>query len=183
MRKLIHCFLVLILALAISGCSQEEAKTTAKAPVMAGQTAKTENIMQSVTVYRASADGKELLLPEVVTVVDNGKSVMENALVTLVSTKPGDAKYDDVVPIGTKVLGLKIENGIAYADFSKEITKRGQGSYQEMMLTYAIVNTLTEFPEVKKVQILVEGKKILSFNGHMDLEDPIGRNTTLLPKK
>lgn len=183
MRKLIHCFLVLILALAISGCSQEDAKTNAKATVTAGQAAKTENKMQSVTVYRASADGKELLLPEVVTVVDNGKSSLENALIALVSTKPGDAKYDDVVPIGTKVLGLKVENGIAYADFSKEIAKKGSGSYQEMMLTYAIVNTLTEFPEVKKVQILVEGKKILSFNGHMDLEEPLSRNMTLLPKK
>ena len=51
------------------------------------------------------------------------------------------------------------------------------------MLTYAIVNTLTEFPEVKKGQILGEGKKILSFNGHMDLEEPLSRNMTLLPKK
>ena len=88
---------------------------------------------------------------------------------------------DDVVPIGVKVRSLKIDkDGTAYADFSKELAKRGQGSYGEMMLCYAIVNTLTEFPEIKRVQILVEGEKVISLSGHMDVEDPLMRNTDLL---
>ena len=88
---------------------------------------------------------------------------------------------DDVVPIGTKVLSLKIDkNGTAYADFSKELAKKGQGSYGEMMLCYAITNTLTEFKEIKRVQILVEGKKVITLSGHMDIEDPLERNKTLL---
>ena len=88
---------------------------------------------------------------------------------------------DDVVPIGTKVLSLKIDkNGTAYADFSKELAKKGQGSYGEMMLCYAITNTLTEFKEIKRVQILVEGKKVITLSGHMDVEDPLERNKTLL---
>ena len=49
-----------------------------------------------------------------------------------------------------------------------------------MMLTYAIVNTLTEFPEIKRVQILVEGKPVTSISGHMDLTEPLTRNETLL---
>ena len=50
------------------------------------------------------------------------------------------------------------------------------------MLTTAIANTLTEFPEIKKVQILVDGKKIASLKGHTDILDPLERNTTLLKK-
>ena len=85
------------------------------------------------------------------------------------------------MPIGTKVLSLKIDkNGTAYADFSKELAKKGQGSYGEMMLCYAITNTLTEFKEIKRVQILVEGKKVITLSGHMDVEDPLERNKTLL---
>ena len=85
------------------------------------------------------------------------------------------------MPIGTKVLSLKIDkNGTAYADFSKELAKKGQGSYGEMMLCYAITNTLTEFKEIKRVQILVEGKKVITLSGHMDIEDPLERNKTLL---
>ena len=67
-------------------------------------------------------------------------------------------------------------------DFSKEITNVPQGSYTELMLTTAIVNTLREFPEIKKVQILVDGKKIASLKGHTDILDPLERNTTLLKK-
>ena len=85
------------------------------------------------------------------------------------------------MPIGTKVLSLKIDkNGTAYADFSKELAKKGQGSYGEMMLCYAITNTLTEFKEIKRVQILVEGKRVITLSGHMDIEDPLERNKTLL---
>ena len=48
------------------------------------------------------------------------------------------------------------------------------------MLCYAITNTLTEFKEIKRVQILVEGKKVITLSGHMDIEDPLERNKTLL---
>lgn len=123
----------------------------------------------------------EKLLPEQFAIADNGRSVQENALIALVTTKPQDAKMDDVVPIGTKVLGLRIDqDGTAYADFSSELLRTGQGSYGELMLCYAITNTLTEFKDIKRVQILVNGKKVESISGHMDLSDPLTRNTSLL---
>ena len=173
MRKFIVLLLLLLSLISIAGCDKEQVKDSAKAAI-------TQAVQQSFIVYRAAADGSERLLPEKLSVKDNGKSPMENVLQSLVATKPGDAKYNDVVPIGTKVLGLKVENGTAFADFSKELIKKGQGSYEEMMLCYAIVNTLTEFPEVKRVQILIEGKKVVSLGGHIDVEEPLTRNTSLL---
>ena len=165
MKKLI-LLMLLLCAVITSGCSEtvppkDDAKNAATATVQ-------EKKDISFIVYRAAADGSEKLLPE-------------NALIALVTTKPQDAKMDDVVPIGTKVRSLKIEqDGTAYADFTRELAKKGQGSYGEMMLCYAITNTLTEFPEIKRVQILVEGKKVITLSGHMDIEDPLTRNTTLL---
>lgn len=181
MKKLVLLMLLLCAVIA-SGCSEttlpapkEEAKPVASAEV---QQPKKEI---SFIVYRAAADGTEKLLPEKITMEANGKSLPENALTALVSTKPQDAKMDDVVPIGTKVRSLKIDkDGTAYADFSKELAKKGQGSYGELMLCYAITNTLTEFKEIKRVQILVEGKKVVTLSGHMDIEDPLTRNKTLL---
>ena len=173
MRKLILLMLLLCAVIA-SGCSEnvppkEDVKNAATAVVQ-------EKKDISFIVYRAASDGSEKLLPEKITMKDNGKSLPENALIALVTTKPQDAKMDDVVPIGTKVRSLKI----AYADFTRELAKKGQGSYGEMMLCYAITNTLTEFPEIKRVQILIEGKKAITLSGHMDIEDPLTRNTTLL---
>lgn len=179
MRKLILLMLLLCAAIA-SGCSETNPPKQEAKPVAVAET-KQEQKDISFIVYRAAADGSEKLLPEKITMKDNGKSLPENALIALVSTKPQDAKMDDVVPIGTKVRSLKIDkDGTAYADFSKELAKKGQGSYGELMLCYGITNTLTEFKEIKRVQILVEGKKVITLSGHMDIEDPLERNKTLL---
>lgn len=176
MRKLITLLTLLCCLIFAAGCFNSD-KPVPNKPTQPVQT-KTK---QTLVVYRASADGRELLLPETIVMEDNGKPALENALTALVATKPQEAKYADVIPIGTRVLSLKLDNGTAYADFSKELLKKEQGSYEQMMAVYAIVNTLTEYTEVKRVQILVEGDKVVS--GHLDLEEPIVRNTTLLPKK
>lgn len=173
MKKLILLMLLLCAFISV-GCDSEVKDDPSGAPAE-----QVKNI--SFIVYRADANGSDKLLPEKITMADNGKSLPENALNALVSTKPQVAGMEDVVPVGTKVLSLKVAaDGTATADFSKEIAKKGQGSYGELMLTYAIVNTLTEFPEIKRVQILVEGKPVTSFSGHMDLSEPLTRNKTLL---
>ncbi len=177
MKKFIVLLLMLCSLLSVAGCDLAgESKNN-------GQTVQTETKKISFVVYRPTADGSEKLLPEKVTMADNGKSLPENALRVLVESKPQSDKMADIVPEGTRLLGLKIAaDGTAYADFSKEIAKRGQGSYNEFMLTGAIVNTLTEFPEIKQVQFLVEGEKVVTLSGHMDLEEPLKRNKTLLSK-
>lgn len=173
--KKIFLLMLLICAVMVNGCDFGK-----KEPVPVNPP-KQEVKQQSFIVYRAAADGREKLLPEKFTINDNGKPIAENALIALVSTKPQDASMEDVVPIGTKVLSLRVdEKGTAYADFSKELAKKGQGSYGEMMLCYAITNTLTEFPEIKRVQILIEGKKVTTISGHMDVEEPIIRNKDFL---
>lgn len=180
MKKILLAVL-LVLAFAVAGCSDNAVKQPEKTVPKPATPVAQEVKKISFVVYRAASDGSEKLLPERITMTDNGKSLAENALNALVTTKPQDAKMDDVVPIGTKVRSLKIDkDGTAYADFSKELAKKGQGSYGELMLCYAITNTLTEFPEIKRVQILVEGKKVITLSGHMDIEDPLTRNTTLL---
>ena len=175
MKRLV-LLMLLICAVMMNGCD-----FGSKEPVKPVEPPKQEIKQQSFIVYRAAADGREKLLPEKFTINDNGKSAAENALIALVSTKPQDASMEDVCPIGTKVLSLRVdEKGTAYADFSKELTKKGQGSYGEMMICYAIANTLTEFPNIKRVQILVEGKKVTTLNGHMDVEEPLIRNKDFL---
>ena len=178
MKKII-LLVLLLCAVIIGGCAEDKQPQGVNVGVKQEQAVQ----KQSFIVYRAAADGSEKLLPEKFTVAANGKGIAENALIALVSTKPQDARMDDVIPIGTKVLSLRIDDkGTAYADFSKELAKKGQGSYGEMMLCYAITNTLTEFPQIKRVQILVEGQKVTTISGHMDVEEPLARNESLLGK-
>ena len=96
--KKIFLLMLLICAVVMNGCDFGKKEP---APV---NPPKQEIKQQSFIVYRAAADGREKLLPEKFTINDNGKTVAENALIALVSTKPQDASMEDVIPIGTKVL-------------------------------------------------------------------------------
>ena len=88
-----------------------------------------------------------------------------------------------IIPRQTKIRSVKVKDGVATVDFSGDILKHFVGgSTGEEMLVGSVVNTLTEFPEVTSVQILIDGKPVESLAGHMDLTVPIKRMESILPK-
>jgi hypothetical protein len=89
---------------------------------------------------------------------------------------------EPTLPKGTKVLGLTVNGtGTATADFSHEITDNFNGGARtEQLLLASIVNTLTEFSNIKRVAIRVDGKEVDSIGGHIELDEPLERDTELL---
>ena len=86
-----------------------------------------------------------------------------------------------IFPKGVKVLGVKVEGNLAIVDFSKELTHKFiGGSTGEQMLVSALVNTMTEFPEIERVLITVEGERIETIAGHLDTSEPFTRPTGLV---
>ena len=86
-----------------------------------------------------------------------------------------------IIPKQAKLQSVKVADGTAKVSFSRELAKNFVGgSTGEEMLVGSIVDTLTEFPEVKRVQILIDGKAIESLSGHMDLTQPLARMKQLL---
>ncbi len=64
------------------------------------------------------------------------------------------------LPMGTQILGAVIkDDGLAIIDFSKEFVNFTSAKAEEAGVK-AIVYTLTEFPNIKAVQVRVEGKAI-----------------------
>ena len=87
----------------------------------------------------------------------------------------------NVFPKKAKLLHVTVSGKVAKVDFSRELQKNFVGgSTGEEMLVGSVVNTLTEFPEIKKVQILVDGQEVETLSGHMDLSQPLPRMTELL---
>jgi len=81
------------------------------------------------------------------------------------------------VPSTTKLIGLSIFEGLATVNFSNEIQiDFNGGALLESLMIQAIVNTLTEFPEIKSVQILVNGEVVESIGGHIFIAEPLSRN-------
>lgn len=78
------------------------------------------------------------------------------------------------LPKGTKLNAVKISDGTATADFSKEIKDNFPGGDQaEALLLNSVLSTLGQFKSIKQVQFLVDGKKIDSLGGAQTLDEPL----------
>lgn len=80
------------------------------------------------------------------------------------------------IPSETKIRDVKLIEGTCFLDLSKDfIDKYTGGSTTEWITIESIVNSLTEIPEIKKVQFLIEGEKQQEFMGHLDFSKPFER--------
>ncbi len=135
-----------------------------------------------VTVYFGDKQAV-WLVPEVREV-----PVTEDANLPLVALKelvrgPTSSDLVRVIPEGTRVLSVEVKDGVAYANFSRELqSKHWGGSTGETFTVYAIVNTLTEFPEIEKVMLLIEGQVIGTLAGHLITSEPLSRNEEMIKK-
>ena len=75
-------------------------------------------------------------------------------------------------PPQTKLLGLELgKEGVAKVNFNRALSKdHPGGSSAEVMTVYSVVNSLAlNFSQIKRVQILIEGKEIETITGHLSL--------------
>lgn len=134
---------------------------------------------RTYVLYRADAKADKL----VAELVKKPDSVQpEKRALELLLTEPvKDKKLTSVMPKDVRLLDLTIRDKIAYADFSKELkTNALGGAAYEMLLVNGIVNTLTEFKTIERVQLLINGRAIATINGHMDLTDPVERDQNMI---
>jgi len=94
----------------------------------------------------------------------------------------GEGDEERTLPKGTKALGLTVDAaGTATADFSHEIVDNFPGgSRTEQIMLASIVNTLTQFQKIKRVMITVDGQQVDSIGGHIELDEPLERDTELV---
>lgn len=134
-----------------------------------------------VKVYFGTHDA-ENLVAEVYN-VKKTDPLMQRSMEILING-PKNPELVAVVPSAAKLKSVAVKDRIVYVDFSEEmVAQRFGGSSREILAVAAIVNTLTEFPEVDGVQILVEGKKVTTLFGHMDITEPLGRSPNIIKEK
>jgi len=89
-----------------------------------------------------------------------------------------------IIPAGTEILGISVndETGLCKVDFSEHVLDN-QSEREEESFIKGVVYTLTEFPAVKEVQILVGGKTLSSLKFGSDVSKPLAReNINLIGK-
>lgn len=88
---------------------------------------------------------------------------------------PRGSHLANAIPEGTRIKRFFIKKNTAYVDLSKEVMERHQGGSEgELQTIYSIVNTVAlNFPEIRDVQILIEGKTESTLAGHIDISYPL----------
>jgi germination protein M len=133
-----------------------------------------------VTLYFSDGDA-QYLVPELRKISQTGNSVKQ-AVVELIKGPHNDSLYP-TVPQTTKVNAIYVSDKIAYIDLSPEVVRdHPGGSTGELLTVYSIVMTLTSFPEIDKVQILIDGNSGETLVGHVDTSVPLERDENWLRK-
>jgi len=80
------------------------------------------------------------------------------------------------IPAGTRLLGLRIEGGIATVNLSREF-ESGGGSASVLGRLAQVVYALTQFPTVQGVRFELDGEPVEVFSGEgVVLSEPVGRD-------
>lgn len=138
---------------------------------------------RNVTLYFIVAEATEFVLVPEERTIPSDADAMEAALRELVAGPRVTAGAQAVFPPGTEVRGVRLDGTTAVADFSNEITRMNVGSSVEALAVASIVNTLTEFPQVQWVRILVDGQEVETLAGHVDISGTLERNERVIARR
>ncbi|HAP93681.1 MAG TPA: spore gernimation protein [Desulfotomaculum sp.] len=171
--KLTLVLTVIFCIVSLSGCTRSKQNEPNPSPPASKQP------LALAVYYLKASEQDEYLVREVRHIPYTTDSVRAAAQ-EVISGQPLTKGAERVFPPSTKILGVKVENGLATVNFSREVLKANQGSAGEALAIQSMVNTLTEFPEVRAVSFQVEGKldnRTKDWWGHVGLYDqPFQRN-------
>lgn len=142
-----------------------------------------EIIARDMVLYYPSGDGNGLI--QVKETLDFPSSTtVERVLIESLMNVPTGLAAVSPIPEGTSVKNVHTKDGICYVDFNEafRINHYG-GSTGEMLTVYSIVNTLTELPNISRVQFLIEGDITESFKGHLDFSQLFEYNIEIIDKE
>ncbi len=149
--------------------------------------------MVEVTLYFAGYTETDFYLePETRKITDN-EDLYKKILEELVKG-PDSKELYPTLPSSTKVNSVAVEDGLAIVDLSKEVitdtTEIPHSSTTETLAIFSIVNSLTEFEDIEKVKITINGMdkgkidgiQIEDFWGHVGIYEEFTRNEDVINK-
>lgn len=131
---------------------------------------------RTVTLYFAGADEPVIVSePREVAVGRHLDEQLRQVVDALIAGPEGEEAVS-AIPPETRLLSVMVDtdSGTVYLDFSNElVAAHPGGSSAEYCTVASIVRTVGEnFPEVQKVQILVDGSQIETIAGHIRADEP-----------
>jgi spore germination protein GerM len=126
---------------------------------------------QTVRVYFARGEYLGVVTRTVPETTAIARAAMEELLAGPNTTEQGWG-FGSEVPEGTQLLGLTIDGGTARVDLSGEY-ESGGGTLSMTMRLAQVVYTLTQFPTVERVVLMMDGEVVDVFGGEgIMLDEP-----------
>ena len=133
----------------VSGVFTADSVNVESVATMAGS-----SYADQVQLYFPSANGR-VLVPVTRTVFSTAD--LPTAILELAKGPQSDSGLERPLPSGCGVRSVKLKNGTATIDFSREFLNVAEGDGGQQAIR-AILFTASQFPGVKKVELLVEGE-------------------------
>lgn len=183
-KKIICSIILLSLVLSIAGCGIFKKKEEGVQPAPPEENAEQVQSNMRKTVFYF-VDENNLLVPvtrDIPWVEGIGKAALECLVATPETMEQlAEKGLKPSLPEGTKILGMTIRDGLAKVDFSQEFLNM-ESKMEEQNAINSVVYTLTEFPSIEKVQIMVNGKPLKKCPKGTTLKDVLYReNINLEP--
>jgi len=139
-----------------------------------------DHIGDVITLYFASESGSLVMEEKVVSPM-----ISRSPRTLLVQLMEGSDAYGEVIPSeasGDDILGVRIDNGVAFLNLSANFYRLCQNLSQEeeRNLVYAIVNTMTELSNVNRVRFYFEGRSAETLTNSIYLNTMLLRNPGLV---
>ncbi len=145
------CWLIvfLITGVALSGCIRQNTHN--------------QTTVENVTLFFGSEGNEKMSTEQHQISLPPGEDKYKAVLGELIKGPYNPDYTANIDPKTTVYSTIKQEEALI-VDFSKEFN-RFSGSIAELIGVGSVVNTLTQFKEIEKVKILVEGEELLAPNG------------------
>lgn len=171
---------VAILAVVLGGLFLRKYLDRKPLPAQPPAVSAPEPAVKSATLFFASPDGTGLVRESRLLEACNGvEECAEEVLVEIINGPIGDLTR--TLPETTMYHSVSLTGDILTIDFGRELTDgMASGSDVEMAAVYSIVDSLAvNFPQIKSVKLLVDGKQMDTLKGHIDLREPLTPDFTI----
>lgn len=133
-----------------------------------------------VTLFFAGADGNSLA-PEI-RVIEKSEGIARATMEELIAgPTPGNGLLP-TIPQGTSLLDINVTaEGLCIVDFSPELLGESSGEViGDNLMVYSIVNTLTNFPTVDRVEFRIDGGSVETLGANIAASTPLYADTDLI---
>lgn len=132
----------------------------------------------NITLYFANKTGDQLV-PEKESVHSSATTSVEKLIVERLLEGPRNSDLLGTIPSGTKLINVSLADGICYVNLDDGFLNQNYKIKEEIVI-YSIVDSLTELPEVNKVQISVNGNSSMNYRDNLSLNTQFTRNLDYL---